>query len=178
MRVSRPLIERLLPQRGAMCLIDTVLDWDAGTIRCTSSTHRNPDHPLRGPLGLASANAIEYGAQAMALHAALAAGAADAAADDPAQVHDPADACDRSAVPDEPGAAPAAGPAPHGVVASVRSLVLHVPYLDWYREDLRITAELEAGDRAGALYRFQVEAGLRPLATGRVAVMFTVGVPA
>lgn len=57
-----------------MCLLERVLDWDAQHIRCAASSHHAPDHPLRdeGRLGISAA--IEYAAQAMAVHGVLLAG--------------------------------------------------------------------------------------------------------
>jgi predicted hotdog family 3-hydroxylacyl-ACP dehydratase len=56
-----------------MCLLDSVLRWDAEEILCQTGSHLLADNPLRaGRLGVA--NAIEYAAQAMAVHGALLAG--------------------------------------------------------------------------------------------------------
>jgi predicted hotdog family 3-hydroxylacyl-ACP dehydratase len=55
-----------------MCLLDEVMEWDAQHIRCRSGTHRLPDHPLRSQGRLGVACGIEYAAQAMAVHGALA----------------------------------------------------------------------------------------------------------
>jgi predicted hotdog family 3-hydroxylacyl-ACP dehydratase len=75
MRLDRGWIEQNVPHHGRMCLLDEVIDWDAQHIRCRSGTHRAADHPLRscGRLGIACG--IEYAAQAMAVHGALAGGA-------------------------------------------------------------------------------------------------------
>jgi len=62
-----------IPHHGAMCLLDRLLGWDAGEIRCSAISHADPGNPLRGADGLLSPCAIEYAAQAMALHGALAA---------------------------------------------------------------------------------------------------------
>ncbi|MBP1473032.1 hypothetical protein J7I44_01895 [Frateuria sp. MAH-13] len=61
----------LIPHAGSMCLLDTVLDWDADTIHATSDGHTLADHPLRGTDGLHAVHLAEYGAQAMAVHGAL-----------------------------------------------------------------------------------------------------------
>jgi len=60
-----------LPHQGSMCLLDTVTDWDAQRIRCTASSHRQSDNPLRAHDRLGAACGIEYAAQAMAAHGAL-----------------------------------------------------------------------------------------------------------
>lgn len=61
----------LIPHAGSMCLLDTVIDWDADTIHATSEGHVRADHPLRGPDGLHAVHLAEYGAQATAVHGAL-----------------------------------------------------------------------------------------------------------
>lgn len=60
-----------IPHSGTMCLLDSVLGWSAEGIRCRIVNHAELSHPLRTPSGLLSVCAIEYAAQAMALHAAL-----------------------------------------------------------------------------------------------------------
>jgi len=67
-----------LPHQGSMCLLDAVTAWDAQHIRCTASSHRHADNPLRAHDRLGAACGIEYAAQAMAAHGALLA-AADSA---------------------------------------------------------------------------------------------------
>jgi len=54
-----------------MCLLDRVLGWDSGTISCETSSHLQSNNPLRCEEGLSSVAAIEYGAQAMAVHGKL-----------------------------------------------------------------------------------------------------------
>ena len=60
-----------VPHSGAMCLLERLLEWSPEQITCSAISHTDPAHPLRGPGGLLAANAIEYAAQAMALHASL-----------------------------------------------------------------------------------------------------------
>jgi predicted hotdog family 3-hydroxylacyl-ACP dehydratase len=62
-----------IPHQGRMCLLESLLDWSADEIRCRITNHADPDHPLRSAGGLLAPVAIEYAAQAMALHGALAA---------------------------------------------------------------------------------------------------------
>lgn len=64
-----------LPHQGSMCLLDAVTEWDAQHIRCTASSHRHADNPLRTHDRLGAACGIEYAAQAMAAHGALLAAA-------------------------------------------------------------------------------------------------------
>jgi predicted hotdog family 3-hydroxylacyl-ACP dehydratase len=67
-----------LPHQGSMCLLDAVTAWDAQHIRCTASSHRHADNPLRAHDRLGAACGIEYAAQAMAAHGALLAAAESA----------------------------------------------------------------------------------------------------
>jgi predicted hotdog family 3-hydroxylacyl-ACP dehydratase len=76
MLLNREWIEARIPHQGRMCLLDEVIDWNAERILCRTATHRAPDNPLRAHGRLGIACGIEYAAQAMALHGALAGGAA------------------------------------------------------------------------------------------------------
>lgn len=60
-----------LPHAGRMCLLDRLQYWDARSIRCSAVSHRDADNPLRESAGLATLAAIEYAAQAAALHGSL-----------------------------------------------------------------------------------------------------------
>jgi len=71
MIMGRDAIARLIPHEGAMCLLDGVIAWDRGSIRCVSACHRAPDNPLRQDGRLGALCGIEFAAQAMALHGAL-----------------------------------------------------------------------------------------------------------
>ena len=71
MRLGRDWIAAHLPHRGAMCLLDGVLEWDERHVLCRASSHRDPGNPLRVAQQLPAACGIEYGAQAMAVHGAL-----------------------------------------------------------------------------------------------------------
>jgi len=78
MPLDRAWLLAHLPHQGSMCLLDVVTEWDAQRIRCTASSHRAADNPLRAHDRLGAACGIEYAAQAMAAHGALLA-AADSA---------------------------------------------------------------------------------------------------
>jgi len=54
-----------------MCLLELFVEWDLQRIVCLATNHRDANHPLRTRTGLLSPCAIEYAAQAMALHGAL-----------------------------------------------------------------------------------------------------------
>jgi predicted hotdog family 3-hydroxylacyl-ACP dehydratase len=69
--LDRAGIARRIPHSGSMCLLERLEGWDADEIRCSTTTHRLADNPLRTAGGLLAPNAIEYAAQAMALHGGL-----------------------------------------------------------------------------------------------------------
>ena len=71
MLIGQAQISALIPHAGRMCLIDEVLEWDGGRIRCRTGSHRDPDNPMRVAGELPALCAIEYAAQAMALHGRL-----------------------------------------------------------------------------------------------------------
>ena len=69
--LDRAGIAARIPHAGAMCLLDHLLAWDEAHIVCRTRSHRDPGNPLRSAGGLAAPCAIEYAAQAMALHGTL-----------------------------------------------------------------------------------------------------------
>lgn len=69
--LDRAGIEQRIPHRGSMCLLERLEGWDAERIHCTTATHRAADNPLRSASGLLAPCAIEYAAQAMALHGGM-----------------------------------------------------------------------------------------------------------
>jgi predicted hotdog family 3-hydroxylacyl-ACP dehydratase len=60
-----------IPHAGSMCLLESVARWDEEQIECRATSHRDMRNPLRHDGKLSALTAIEYGAQAMALHASL-----------------------------------------------------------------------------------------------------------
>jgi predicted hotdog family 3-hydroxylacyl-ACP dehydratase len=74
MPLKRAWIEAHIPHQGRMCLMDEVIEWDPQHIRCRSGSHRAADNPLRSQGSLGIACGIEYAAQTMAIHGALANG--------------------------------------------------------------------------------------------------------
>lgn len=60
-----------VPHSGSMCLLDTLVSWTPESITCTATSHTDLANPLRTADGLLAPNAIEYAAQAMALHGTL-----------------------------------------------------------------------------------------------------------
>jgi predicted hotdog family 3-hydroxylacyl-ACP dehydratase len=78
--IDKAEIRTLIPHAGSMCLLDGVLEWDDESIVCVTHTHRDPTNPLRRDRRLSALHALEYGAQAAAIHGGLRARAAGATA--------------------------------------------------------------------------------------------------
>jgi predicted hotdog family 3-hydroxylacyl-ACP dehydratase len=60
-----------LPHAGSMRLLEQVLDWDEASIRCATASHRSVENPLRRDGILGAVLAVEYAAQAAAVHGVL-----------------------------------------------------------------------------------------------------------
>ena len=147
--LDRAGIAERIPHSGGMCLLERLLSWDAHQVRCSATSHSDAANPLRDAGGLAACCAIEYAAQAMALHAALNA-----------------------------AAAPAPGAVRPGFLASARQVRLHVERLDDVAGPIEVQAVIVAGDDQQALYRFALHDALgRPLAEGRAAVVLNRALP-
>lgn len=71
MIADRRRITGLLPHGPGMVLLDRVDACDAESILCVTDSHRTPANPLRRRGRLPAMAAVEYAAQAAALHAAL-----------------------------------------------------------------------------------------------------------
>jgi predicted hotdog family 3-hydroxylacyl-ACP dehydratase len=145
-------IAALIPHSGAMCLLARLDRCDAQHIVCSADNHRAADHPLRTRRGLLAPCAIEYAAQAMALHGALVGHAAGTAA--------------------APGYLASA--------RGVRLHVLRLDDLPFdadadgaagARDALQIEATRQAGDAQQILYTFSVRHAGRPIADGRATVV-------
>ncbi len=156
MRLNRMEIARRIPHAGRMVLLDEVVEWNDERIVCRSSSHQDRGNPLCVGGQLSSVCAIEYAAQAMAVHGSLleqrdfedvAKHAADAGA---------------TREPTRPRA---------GFLASVRNVRMEVARLDDVPGALTIVATRESGDDARVLYTFEVCAGERVLVSGRAAVV-------
>jgi predicted hotdog family 3-hydroxylacyl-ACP dehydratase len=139
-------IEALIPHHGPMCLLERMQSCDDTRIECVAANHRNPAHPLRTASGLLASAAIEYAAQAAALHGALGAR--------------------RAGVTAAPGALASA--------RDVRLAVLRLddlPDPGPARDELRVVALRQAGDATRLLYAFTVDHAGRKVASGRLAVV-------
>ena len=69
--LDRAGIALRIPHSGTMCLLDRLARWTPTEIDCVANNHAQTDHPLRSASGLLAPSAIEYAAQAMALHGSL-----------------------------------------------------------------------------------------------------------
>lgn len=143
-------IAALIPHSGSMCLLARLQSWDAQRITCMATNHRDADHPLRTASGLMSPCAIEYAAQAMALHGALIGQDAGTVA--------------------SPGFLASA----RGVQLHVLRLD-DLPPADI--DELHIEATRQSGDARQILYSFTVSHDGKPLAEGRAAVVLNTPLP-
>ncbi|MFP6562297.1 hotdog family protein [Paraburkholderia sp. B3] len=141
--LNRAWIAAHIPHAGTMCLLDRIDAWDEARICCTATSHRDPHNPLRSQGRLASVCGIEYAAQAMAVHGALAGGQNEAAQQRPRV----------------------------GYLASVRGVEAHAARLDTFEAPLAVEAERLSGDGNTVLYGFTVRCGEALLLSGRAAVM-------
>ncbi len=150
MRLNRARIASMIPHQGRMCLLDEVLDWDENRISCRTGSHRAADNPLRsrGLLGIAAG--IEYAAQAMAVHGALAGGAGS----------------DNGSVRGSSSEA--------GFLAGLRNVKARVLRLDDLQADLYCEARRIAGNADSAIYEFALQSAERQLLCGRATVIFGV----
>ena len=139
--VSR-LYDRL-PHAGSMCLVDRVIRWDRDSVHCRASSHRLTDNPLRVGNVLPAICALEYAAQAFALHGVLAADEFGDKAPDGARAF----------------------------LALVNSLEMHVDRLDDCDTELSIKGEVVFRQSGSAVYRFEISADGRLLVGGQVGLM-------
>ncbi|MDP4302909.1 3-hydroxylacyl-ACP dehydratase [Leptothrix discophora] len=146
--MGRDGIATRIPHAGSMCLLDRLLAWDDTRIVCEADSHRSATNPLRSAGGLRSGAAIEYAAQAMALHGALLGERAQAALG--------------GSVPEPPRP---------GFLASARGVDFSRWRLDDLAGPLRIEVVRQAGDAQQILYQFSVRHGDEMLASGRAAVV-------
>ncbi len=181
-------IRKLVPHAGNMCLLERVVACDAASIRCETRSHLDQSNPLRRNGHLASICAIEYAAQAMALHGALTAPGHIGALTAPGHIGALTAPGDNGALtaPGHIGAltapghsgpltAAASGNTPadvrHGYLASVRDLRCRTRCLDQYTGTLSVSATLVFDESARRIYSFVVAAGKTELVTGRAAVI-------
>ncbi len=155
-RLARDAIALRVPHAGPMCLLDEVVSWDEQHIECTAFVQSRNDgarddetarrnaqtaHPLSHDGRLPATAAIEYAAQAMALHGRLM----------------------------QEQAATAAAPA-RGFLAGLRSVRLHCRWITPASPLLTVRVTRFAGDDVQVLYDFEVRAA-EPVAQGRAVVV-------
>lgn len=145
MRLSRKEIAERIPHAGRMVLLDQVVEWDDDHIVCRSDSHRDRANPLYVSGRLAAVCAIEYAAQAMALHGSVLGAAVGA-----------------GGRPSRPRA---------GFLASVRNVRMEVARLDDVAGALTIEAIRASGDDGRVLYDFAIRTSERVLVSGRAAVV-------
>jgi predicted hotdog family 3-hydroxylacyl-ACP dehydratase len=75
--LDRAGIAARIPHQDRMCLLERVDDWSEVAIHCRAISHRDAANPLREAWGLPATAAIEYAAQAMAVHGTLLAAASE-----------------------------------------------------------------------------------------------------
>lgn len=133
----------LLPHGAGMSLFDAVELCSDSKIIAHSTRHQATDYPFcdTDSNNISSILLVEYGAQAAALHARL-----------NAEI------------------------SPHEenqkiFIGSVRDLVLHLPEFQSSDGQLTITAELQFGDKNGAIYLFAATINDEPLAEGKMALL-------
>ena len=140
-----------LPHQGPMNLLAEIVSWDAQGLRARATSHRDAANPLRRGGELPIACGIEYGAQAVAAHGALASLLAG--------IHDNGTPPARSA---------ASKP---GFIGAVRSVAFHAARLDDVESPLDIHVRSLGGGAGGLLYEFRVSAAGRALVEGRVTIV-------
>lgn len=148
--LSKTEIAARIPHSGPMCLLDCVVSWNNETILCEATNHRDADHPLARDGMLDTMAAIEYAAQAMAVHGAL------IAENSASTVNDNSPKM--------------------GYLASVRDVACAIPFLHELTAPLRIEATRIAGEETRVLYEFSVTSGEQMCAQGRAAVVLDVGI--
>ncbi len=132
-----------LPHAGAMCLVGKLVTADHDSVRCSATSHHRADNPLRVGGVLLSVCALEYAAQAFALHSLF---VADEFGDD---------APDRTRV----------------FVALAKAVELHVDRLDDFSGELLIDGLVLLRQAHSVVYRFEVIAGEQILASGQIGLM-------
>lgn len=142
-----------IPHAGPMCLLEQVIAWDEHYIECIGTGYRS-GHPLSRDGRLPSTAAIEYAAQAMALHGRL-------VQERLASAFAPA--------PGQQSEAPR-----RGFLAGLRSVQLHCRWIEADWPGLSIRVDRFAGDEVQVLYDFDVRA-LGPVAQGRAVVILDAG---
>lgn len=152
--LARAGIAARIPHSGDMCLLSRLVAWDEQRIECRADNHRDAGHPLRTTTGLLAPCAIEYAAQAMALHGALIG--------------------QEAGTPATPGFLASA----RGVKLAVLRLDDLPPPADGGPDELVVSAVRQSGNAQQILYTFTVAHAGRTLAEGRAAVVLNTALAA
>jgi predicted hotdog family 3-hydroxylacyl-ACP dehydratase len=152
--LTKSEIAARIPHNGLMCLLECVTSWDNEKIQCEAINHREIEHPLRQGDILETVAAIEYAAQAMAIHGALI-----------AEAH--TDANENAVSLNQPKV---------GYLVSVRDVTCHVAPLESADTPLVIMASRLLGDATQTMYAFQVHAGKTLCAEGSALVLIDANV--
>jgi predicted hotdog family 3-hydroxylacyl-ACP dehydratase len=140
--IAKHSLDLLLPHQGDMSLLENVIHWDTQVISCLANSHNKPNNPLRKNNQLASVNAIEYAAQAMAIHSTL--------------------ISQQNNSQNQPRL---------GFLATASKVKLWVDRLDTIQDDLRVNANCLTASADGSLYAFEISAQNQMLASGQALVM-------
>ncbi len=132
-----------LPHSGSMRLVSKVVEWDRDSVRCRASSHQQSDNPLRVNNLLSAICALEYAAQAFALHGLLVADEFGETAPDNSRIF----------------------------VALVNELNLHAERLDERRGELTIDGQVIFRQPGSTVYRFEVHDTARLLVNGQVGLI-------
>ncbi len=62
---------QLIPHAGSISLLEQIVSWDQRQVVCATRSHQSLKNPLRSNGQLSAIHAIEYGAQAVAVHGGL-----------------------------------------------------------------------------------------------------------
>lgn len=157
--LSRAEIERLLPQKAAMCLIDAALEVTADGILCLATVQRH-GHPLGEALGVPALHAVEYGAQAAALHRLT----CDEARTVSGTVRGTVKGAARGTARET---------ASGGLLLNVRKLRCFVDYLDQLPQPCQILARCTMATSELARYEFEFCAGDLLAARGELTLKLT-----
>ena len=163
-------IRELVPHAGKMCLLERVVACETASIRCETRSHLDQSNPLRRNGHLSSICAVEYAAQAMALHGALTAPENFGALTAPGNIG-ALTAPGRNNALNRARSGNAAADVRHGYLASVRDLRCRTRFLDQHTGTLNVSAELIFNESSRHIYAFVVADGDTELVTGRAAVI-------
>jgi predicted hotdog family 3-hydroxylacyl-ACP dehydratase len=129
-----------LPHAGTMQLIERILETDEKNIVCTTSSHLDPQNPLRIDAQLPVFCGLEYGAQACGLHRSF----------------------NNNDITDKKPKA--------GYLILVQNLNAGAATLDTEANELRIEATLILNQFNTAMYEFRLLDGTREILSGRVGL--------